>query len=237
MTVTPERLVAYADGELDAEAARAVEAEIAESPELQAKLAAHRALRARLAAHFAPVAQQPVPDRLRQAVLEEPDEATVVDFAAEARKRRAPPPPPRWPRIAGPALAASLLLALFGINLLPSGDYARGDLADALDRQLVATQATDAPVRMLVSFRDGKGHYCRGFTGKVRSGIACRDGRGWRLHKLFGGTDGDTKEYRQAGGPDMKVMAAIDGMATGPALDAAEEKEAKRLGWQAPRAR
>src|SRR5690606_11603626 len=68
MTIPPELLAAYADGELDAEAARAVEAEIAGNPALQAQLAAHRALRARLAAHFAPIAEQPVPERLKQAV-------------------------------------------------------------------------------------------------------------------------------------------------------------------------
>lgn len=232
MTITPELLAAYADGELDAQAAREIEAQIAGDPELQATLATHRALRTRLAAHFAPIADQPVPHQLVEAVTGSGSEAEVIDFAAEARKRRPAPAPRRWGRIAGPALAASLVLALVGINLLPTGDYAQGNLAQALDSQLAATQKSDAPVRILLSFRDKDGTYCRGFAGKVRSGIACRDDRGWRLRKLFGGGEGGTTEYRQAGNPNMAVMVAIEDMAAGPALAAAEEETAARQGWR-----
>jgi hypothetical protein len=230
--ITPELLAAYADGELDAETARAVEAEIAQKPDLQAELAAHRALRARLAAHFAPIAEKPVPEPLRQAVLAG-EEPRVIDFATEARKRRAPAAPGRWMRIAGPALAASLVLALVGLSLWPSGDYARGDLAETLDGQLVATQAADAPVRILISFRDKQGHYCRGFAGEARSGIACRDDSGWRLHRLYEGSAPASTEFQQAGSAEL--MAAIQNMAAGPALDAEDEARAARLGWRQSR--
>lgn len=230
MTISPERLAAYADGELDAETARTVEKEIAGNPELQATLAAHRALRARLAAHFAPIIQEPVPDRLRQAVLGDGEAPKVIDFA----KRRAPVLPARWVRIAGPALAASLVVALIGYGLRPSNDpYAQGDLARALDSQLVAEQTTDAPVRVLLSFRDKQGQYCRGFTGKTGAGLACHDDRGWRLLETFGKTGGSPTEYRQAGSPDMAVMAAMQDMAAGAALDAAEEAQAAGRGWTA----
>lgn len=237
MTISPERLAAYADGELDADEARAVEAKIAADADLQAQLAAHRALRDRLAAHFAPIAQQPVPERLRQmltAGVDEPaGESNVIDFATATRTRRAPTSLPGWARIAGPALAASLVLALVGFGLRPSGDYASGDLASALDSQLAATQPADAPVRVLLSFRDGQGEYCRGFTGAARSGIACRDDRGWRLRTLLGGASGTATEFRQAGSADMAVMAAAQDMASGSALDAQEEQAAIRRRWQA----
>ncbi|MBW8752814.1 MAG: anti-sigma factor [Sphingomonadales bacterium] len=232
MTISPELLAAYADGELDTDTARAVEAAIAGSAELQAELGAHRALRRRLAAHFAPIAEQPVPDRLRQAVFADA-EPNVIDFAAAARNRRKPASPGGWTRIVGPALAASLVLALVGVRMWPAGDYARGDLEEALDAQLVASQKADGPVRVLLSFRDRQGQFCRGFTGRARSGIACRDDRGWRLLKTFGGTKNDAAEYHQAGSPDMAVMAAIQDMAAGPALDGTEEAKAARLGWQA----
>jgi anti-sigma factor RsiW len=242
MSITPELLAAYADGELDAGQARAVEAEIAADADLPAQLAAHRALRNRLAAHFAPIAEQPVPERLRQMLAGgnsgSAGEANVIDFAAAAAKRRKPTSFPTWARIAGPALAASLVLALVGFGLRPpvtyaGRDYASGDLASALDSQLAATGKADAPVRVLLSFRDGQGEYCRGFTGAARSGIACRDDRGWRLRKLPGGASGATTEFRQAGSPDMAVMAAIQDMASGPALDAAEEQTAIRQRWRA----
>ena len=111
MTVSPELLAAYADCELDAETARTVEAEIAGNEQLQADLATHRALRARLSAHFAPIAEQPIPDRLRQMVLRADQEtSSIIDFAAQAQRRRTPIWPARWARYVGPALAATVVV-------------------------------------------------------------------------------------------------------------------------------
>lgn len=238
MTISSELLAAYADGELDPEAVPDVEAEIAADPRLQADLAAHRALRAKLAAHFAPVAEQPVPDRLRQALMADDSAPNVIDFAAETQRRRAPGDARRWVRFVGPALAASLVLALLGYGLRPAdGRYASGELATALDGQLVATQPADAPVRVLLTVRDAQGEFCRGFAGAARSGFACRDDRGWRLIKTFGGTSGSSTEYRQAGSADMAVMAAMQDMAAGSALDATEEAQAAGNGWRVHQAR
>lgn len=233
MTVSPELLAAYADGELDAEIARSVEAEIAGNAQLQADLAAHHALRARLSAHFAPIAEQPIPDRLRQMVTGQEQEAfNVIDFAAQAERRRAPTLPARWARYAGPALAATLVLAFIGFGLRPKDSgYADGNLAQALDGQLVATQPADAPVHVLLTFRDKQGQYCRGFSSQVSSGIACRDVRGWRLIKLLDGGKGGETEYRQAGNPNMAIMAAAQDMASSEALDADQEEKALRRGW------
>jgi hypothetical protein len=233
MTISPEHLAAYADGELDPEAVPEVEAEIAADPKLQADLAAHRALRAKLAAHFAPIAKQPVPNRLRQAALVEDSAPSVIDFAAEAQRRRTPTGATRWTRFVGPALAASLVLALLGYGLRPSDErYASGELSVALERQLVATQPANAPVRILLTVRDEKGEYCRGFSGKAQSGLACRDDRGWRLIKTFGGASGSSSEYRQAGSADAAVMTAMQNLAAGSALDATEEGQAASRGWR-----
>lgn len=233
MTIAPELLAAYADGELDGDDARAVEAAIAADPALQTKLAAHRALRSRLSARFAPIAEEPVPDRLVQAATSDGQTAEVIDFAVQARRRRGIGLPQRWARIAGPALAASLVLALVGINLQRSESYAGGDLARMLDTQLVATQRPDAPLRILLSFRAEDGLYCRGFTTRTQSGIACRDERGWRLRKFLDGSEANPSQYRQAGNPDQAIIAAIEAMTAGPALDAGEEQQAVRAGWQA----
>jgi hypothetical protein len=233
MTISPELLAAYADGELDAGTARTVETEIARDPRLQADLAAHRALRSRLATHFSPIVEQPVPDRLRQAVLADGESSSVIDFAERARKDRGRARPARWGHIVGPALAASLVLALLGYSLRPAdSSYVHGKVASALDSQLVATQKTDAPVRILLSFQDKHGHYCRGFAQEARAGVACRDARGWRLLRTFKGTKSDATEYRQASSPDMEVMNAAQNMAAGEAFDAAQEQQAVRQGWR-----
>lgn len=231
MTLPKETIAAYADGELDGEALREVEAALAADPELQAQVERHRALKARLSAYFAPIADLPVPEHLIRAVK---GGAEVVDFAeAAARKRAAAAPPPRFAWF-GPALAASLVVALvgYGVSKRSVHDYAVGEVAVALDNQLVATQPAGAPVRVLLSFRDGEGHFCRGFSSETQSGIACRDGRGWKLGKVLGGEKAASGDYRQAGSADAEVMAAIQDMAQGPALDAQGEKDAMRDGWR-----
>ncbi len=62
MTISTQQLLAYADGELDAAEARAVEAAIAADPLLAARLEAEKHLRATLKGHLDPVAQEPVPE-------------------------------------------------------------------------------------------------------------------------------------------------------------------------------
>lgn len=232
MTVTREELAAFADGELTGERAARVAAAVDADPTLASEVEAHRALRARLADHYAPVAAAPVPDRFT-ALLREPQDAGVVDFA-EARERRAARRGiPRWGWMAGPALAASLALVL----LLPgSGDdgtaYADPQLAGILENRLVAEQAPGADTRVLLSFRARGGEFCRVFSGEGGGGIACRDADGWRLEAAGEGSAGATTDYRMAGASDADLLARAQEMAQGPALDATAEAEAKADGWR-----
>ncbi|MFP5330263.1 MAG: anti-sigma factor family protein, partial [Alphaproteobacteria bacterium] len=151
-----DRLMAFLDGELD-EAGRAeVEAAIAADPALAARLEAQRRLRDRLRAHYGPVADEPVPDRLRSLI-----ETNVVPFRPPHRAAR-----PAWQLPA--AIAASLVLGILGGRILPGGGpvalddgrlEARGALAAALQTQLAADQAADAvtdlPAGRLPRFRSG----------------------------------------------------------------------------------
>ena len=225
MSVSPDDLAAFADGELDAARAAEVAAAVAADPALAAQVEAHRALRAKLGAHFAPIADTPVPDRL--AALLRPQLAPVVDFAAAREKRERSRTLPRWTWFAGPALAASLALAVFW----PRGDYVDGPLAEALDNQLVATQSADADARILLSFRNSDGAYCRAFSASSQAGIACHDETGWVLTESVRATAEQTGEYRQAGSL-AEVMERAQTMAAGPALDAAQEQAAKADGWR-----
>lgn len=237
MSVTQEMLAAYADGELDAAEAVRVEAAMAADPALARKVEAHRALKARLAAHYAPVAEQPVPSHLAAlltggsdtALAEEPQ---VVSLAAERRKRGLAPAIRRWAPFAGPALAASLILALWQPwqSAAPDG-YAGGELAAVLDTQLAATQAADAPTRILLSFEREGGDLCRAYRSGETGGIACRDDAGWKIERQFALGDAPATEFRQAGS-EANLLAAAQDMAAGGALDAAGEEAARRRGWQ-----
>lgn len=230
MSVTREELAAFADGELNPERRAEIRRAVEGDPELAREVAAHRALRARLSAHYAPILDESLPESL-SAPLRRQD--NVVDLADQRQARSTPKSSiPRWGWIAGPALAASLILAL----LLPRGSapegYASQQVSAALDDQLVATQPSDAHIRVLLSFRDTSGVYCRAFAAAEEGGIACKDTQGWRMLKRVDGSTIESGEYRQAGTVSAHLMAQAQEMANGPALDAEQEAVAKERLWK-----
>jgi hypothetical protein len=230
MSVTGEELAAFADGELGEPRRTEVAAAVAADPALAAEVERHRALRDRLSAHFAPILDAAVPERLTAPLGA--SELKVADFTA-AKQRRAARGIPRWGWVVGPALAASLALAVF----LPRGGgvpegYAGPQLAAALDDQLVASQASDASTRILLSFRNGGGQFCRAFAGNAQSGIACKDATGWQLQASGAGGAAQQGEYRMAGSASAELMARAQEMAAGPALTAEEEQAARAKGWR-----
>ncbi|ASJ90662.1 anti-sigma factor family protein [Porphyrobacter sp. CACIAM 03H1] len=239
MRVTEELLAAYADGELDPAGQAEVEAAIAANPALEGKIAAHRALKATLAAHYAPIAQEAVPPGLA-ALLATPAQdggagaAEVVSLAAARQKRGLPASFRRWAPFAGPALAASLILAI--VQPWQSGTpegYAGGDLATALDTQLAATQAGQTDTRILLSFARENGDLCRAWRGADSGGIACRDDTGWKIERQFALAAAPGTEFRQAGS-ETDLLAAAQDMAAGEALDAEGERAARSRGWKQP---
>lgn len=233
MTITREDITAFADGQLSPEREAEVAAAVATDPALAQQVAAHRSLKAMLSGHYAPIAEQAVPDRLA-AMLAAPREAEVVDFAAAKERREERRRLPRWTWVAGPALAASLALAV----ILPRGGgeeaspYADAQLASVLDNALVVSQSRQAETRVLLSFRDDADRYCRAFTGTTGGGIACRDAEGWKLEAVGEGSEASTSDYRMAGADDAEILARAQEMAAGPALNAGAEAEAKEKGWR-----
>jgi len=247
MTITPEQLAAFADGELPEAEAQTIAQIVEQDADLARKVAQHRALREQLAAHFAPIMDAPIPERLTAALTA--PQGQVIDLAI-ARKERASRVSVdavdqrqgtwrRWAWIAAPALAASLVLAVVLPKLdnqeSPSANgpgYASGQLAEALANQLSADTSGTAPTRILLSFRDSTGTYCRAFASKAQSGIACRDDRGWQLRKVLGAAAIKSSDYRQAGSADAALMTMAQEMAPDGAFDAAQEQDAKAHGWR-----
>ncbi|WP_287977271.1 anti-sigma factor [Sphingomonas sp.] len=220
MTIDDSLLMAYADGELDPIAAKRVEQAMANDPALERRVADHRALRDRMARAFSPIAEEPVPDRLAALLTN-----TVVAL------------PPRRPRVSlwwpAGAVAAGLALAL-GLaapwrQSPGSADHAGGALGEALDTRLAAM---DGDPRVLVSFRNQQGAYCRVFAGSARDGIACRDGEGWRLVRTTPGSHAAGTDYRQAASGDAALLNAAQAMMAGDPLDAAGEIRARQRGWR-----
>jgi hypothetical protein len=238
MTIDPETLAAFADGELNAIEATRVERAVASDPALAAQLAAHRALRDKLKSHFAPIAALPVPDRL-SALLTQNENVVGLAQARESWTERAQRfRIPVW--AASGAMAASLVVGLGIGNGLSDGApmttrkgtlVANGSLDRALTEQLASAQDGTA-MRILVSFRQADGTLCRGFHGGGVAGIACRDKNSWTIRRAQGVGPETTSTYRQAGSAAADIMTAAQDMAKGGALDAAQEKAARDAGWR-----
>ncbi|ODP38781.1 MULTISPECIES: anti-sigma factor family protein [Sphingomonas] len=224
MTIDPEQLMAYADGELGPIEAKRVEQAIAADPALADQVQRHRAVAASLRDAFAPVERAPLPDGV-EAMLRE--SAKVVPLMSRpARSER-----PFWIG----AVAASLVAGLFAAPLvMPRGDLAiengrtlaRGDLARALDTQLASTQADDAATRIGVTFRDRNQRLCRSFEHAETGGIACASGKQWQVERLYGGMAAPGAEYRQAGSPAAQLMAHAQAIMSGEALNTTDEAAA-----------
>lgn len=228
MTITPEEIAAFADGELDPQRQAEVAAAVAADPALADQVRVHRALRQRLATHFAPVLGAPLPERLTAPLR---TSAGVIDLTAARQQRAGPRLIRRWTWLAAPALAASIAVAV----LQPGGGgpaYLGGDMAAALDRQLVAQQSREAPTQVLLSFRDETGTYCRAFTAPTQSGIACRELTGWRLRVGAPGARPQAGEYRMAGSDTAALLEQAQAMAAGAALDGRQEAAARARGWR-----
>jgi hypothetical protein len=236
MKFSPEVLMAYADGELDAETRRAIEAEMAVDPQLAQEIERQRALRVEVGDAFAGVLDEPVPDRLLRA----------------ARKTGAKAEQPRrqwsWPEWT--SIAASLLIGVLGgrallhqpdrgSGLIVAGVDGRviagGALAQALSEQLSSQDGSGVDIGL--SFRAKSGEYCRTFGARASNpvvGFACRDAEVWRIDMLSSAPRAESGgDYRMASTqlPPPIVQAIAERM-QGEALDADEEAVARQHRWR-----
>jgi hypothetical protein len=190
-----------------------------------------KAERRRISAAFDGVLNEPVPDRLK-ALLAEPA-AQVVDLGTVRAQRRGMS---SWAAWGG--MAATLLLGtLIGTRLAPPGAtdenrlVATGAIAQALDRQLAS--APGGAVAVQVSFKAKDGRYCRSFSTTASAGLACRDGDGaWALQQVAAAAPTPGTGMRQAATAlPSAVLAAMDGLIAGEALNAEQERAARDAGW------
>ncbi len=236
MKFSQETLMAYADGELDAQTRKAIEAEMAVDPQVAQEIERHRALRADVGQAFAGVLTEHVPDRLLRAATK-----TATTTAKAPRRQWA------WPEWT--SIAASLVIGVVaGRALLPqSGEsglitagidgrvIASGALAQALSEQLSSDDGSNIDIGL--SFRARSGEYCRTFGARAASpvvGFACRDAEVWRVDMLSTAPRAESGgDYRMASTqlPAPVVQAIADRM-QGEALDADEETLARQHGWR-----
>jgi hypothetical protein len=234
MKFSQETLMAYADGELDAQTRRAIEAEMAADPEVAREVERQRAMRADVGAAFAGVLDERIPDRLLRA----------------AKKSQAAPQRRQWSWPEWTSIAASLVIGVFAGRVVLQSPAAKrdiiatasdghivagGQLAQALSEQLSSEDG--AGVDIGLTFRSKAGEYCRTFGTRVGTdivGFACRDVEAWRIDMLS--TTKPTEsggDYRMASTqlPAPIVQAIADRM-QGEALDADQEAIARQRRWR-----
>lgn len=221
------RIIAWIDGTLSPEEARAVAAAVAADPALAARADQHRRIKARYQKAFGGLIAEAarMPGKTRAA-------GEVVSLAAVRARRDAQAPAARTGLRAGgrhwllPAgIAASLLVGIAtGLQVRPLPGVSDQPHAMTLDRSLsraleTAPSGAAGAVRIAQSFRDRTGHWCRSFAATDVAGIACRGQDLWRLR------------YAAAGDPaeQQRVTAAI---AAGAPADAAAERAAIAAGWR-----
>jgi len=259
MKITEDLLMAYVDGEADAETRAAVEAAMAADGAIRERVEAHRRLRGTLSGAFGSAMSEPAPERLLAAVRGEhgpsPSSrpAEIVDLAAVRARKAAPkaPPRPRRAWIQWSALVACLaigVIAARGLGSIGTSPMiadrhgtlvAQGGLSQALDQQVAGSALSpDQAVRIGVSFRTTEKLYCRTFQvvrGDGLAGLACRAPTGWQVRVAAAspahgvGAAG----YRTAGSATPPaVSATVDAMIDGAPLDAQGEAAAKARGWR-----
>lgn len=227
-----KKFFAWLDGELGPDEAAEMEARVASDPELKRLADQHRALGRQLRSAFDPIAAEPVPERLHEAVR---PLAQVIDFAA-AKRRRSMPAVAQWT-----AMAATLAIGIFIGTRVPQETsapvqveagklYAAASLGKALETELASAPTGD--VRIGITYRDSAGEICRTFVAPAGSGLACRSGSRWQMKGLFSAPEGQSSDYRMAAGMDPNLAALVESSIAGEAFDEAQEKAAKAKGWK-----
>jgi hypothetical protein len=254
MSIAEETLMAYVDGELDAQARAEVEAAMRSDPEVGARVAKHRELRAKIQLAYAPELAEAVPERLLAAARKpiRAADSNIVDLKEARAALQAPPRAearnPSW-RFAA-SMAASLVIGV-GVGLFAwrhsdsimirytgGALVASGPLARGLSNQLAGDRSPASTVEIGVSFLAKSGEYCRTFTilgDASGAGLACRHEQRWEIRALASqpGTAGGSSDYRTASSSmSPAIISAVEQQISGEPLDRSAEIAALKRDWK-----
>jgi len=236
---------AYVDGVLDHEAAARLVADSVNDAALAARIARQREVRTLLRAAFDPVLDEPIPQRLHDAVAG-PGPSAVVEPIGAARKQ--PSRAPRqWLLREWGAVAASLAFGFLVGSLLFRGSstlpfettdgrlVAAGDLDAALSTQLAGPAPESASASIGLSFRADDGRYCRTFSLEAgATGLACRTNGRWAVELLEAAEPAARDGFRQASSElSPAMLSAITALGASEPLTTEEERRQLGSGWDA----
>ncbi len=251
-TISDEKLMAFADNALPPDEAAAVVALIAADPHMLEKVEMYRSSRRIVAEAMQPLAAEPVPPALQDAVL-----AMIAKSEAEASRQPAdnvvpfrarPPQAPaqsHWSmRIAASVAVLAAAIGGYAIGVgssstEPASNVAVGaELPEALAAMLATqpsgteAQIEGAMLKMIATVRTPDGTLCREFeidslaNKQTSMGVACRADQSWRLD-IAVAAPADDGGFAPASS-QTALSSYLDAIGASDALDAAQEKDALR---------
>ncbi|WP_421789764.1 hypothetical protein [Hyphobacterium sp.] len=231
MTYSDEDILAYVDGEMPADEIAALEAAAANDPDLAARIDRQHKLARKIHARYAPIANEPVPERF--ADLLGVEEAPQKQSASQQLKAVFARP------LVAPAASAFASLALglfFGAQVLgpEPGITGENNLAGAQLARALSSETGNADWTLPITFRDEAGRYCRVFQGAETrtSGLACRTGEGWAVELLTRSPDSAAGGFQLAGSAlPEELTAAIDARIEGDPLSPDDIVSALSADW------
>lgn len=245
--ISDTQLIAFLDGELDDAEAAAIEHAIANDTQLEARAARLAAQDNEIRNAFASVLDEPVPERLRAAVIDAHPTAQVIDLgAARERRTRA-----TWGFAQFGAMAASLVIGAFAGQSLLSGraDAPSGTLilasadgvrvAGPLDAALSSVRSGQQSdlgelgvFSVAITFRTADDRVCRQFALRnkdlVNDAVACRNGDRWTVEALGRRPDQAGAMRTASGDAAAAVVGTVDELIVGNPLVGAAEAAALR---------
>jgi hypothetical protein len=240
--ITDQLLMAYVDGELSPDLAALILERLTNEPELLERLEEHQRLRGELSALYEPVIGEPLPASLTELIARE-GVAGARTWTAPARGFDFDRLWNAWPMVASAAAAALVGLGLSEVlhardPLARSPDgriMASGSLARSLENDL-APGATGSDAKILASFEDRSGQYCRVFQtgGGHEDGVACKNGGRWLIVALANATgSAPAQGYRQASSAlAASIATAVDELQASNAMSPDQERRARTEQWR-----
>jgi negative regulator of sigma E activity len=250
-----EKLMAYADGELDPASALEVERLLRDDEEARAIVERFRQTRSALGPDMDALLNEPVPQHLIDAIRAHPLKpmpalAQAATPAASAVTRQAANDRAYWPSLAT-AASLALVVGLFAGQWWGSqSGGGESSVAQALQRAMETLPAGEVlkvaglQITPVTSYRGAEGQVCREFEqtadGRLAHGIACRTDTQWVTRLMFdhgpaNNTTGSGAGFVPASGELDAISSLLDNLKLGPALSADEERAAIQQGWKTGR--
>lgn len=248
-----ERLMAYADDELDPANAREVEQLLLGDEEAREIVERFRQSRSALAPGMDALLNEPVPQHLIDAIRshqvepEHPSTQTAppifnVVGRAAANDRAF------WPSLAT-AASVAMVVGIFAGQWWASQSVGSSSLAQSFQRAMETLPAgevlevADVQITPVTSYRGTEGQVCREFEqaadGRLALGIACRTNTQWVTRFVIdqgpAGVATSAPTFVPASGELDSISSLLDGLKLGQALSAEEERAAIQRGWKTER--